>query len=227
MVVSSFITLQLGLCILSLAVVYGLHARKLRRESVALFEAWNTSRTEIDSVASEPARIAWINARGAEIEPQDLPSSVRKVVFECEGKDPKRLNNQLKPYVFQQTLKDQWNELRNAQAEQIVALAADKPAQARAALETFTKYALIDKVTGFTAPAWPELPEVGVDESEALHAEIAALKAELQSVTAGTDEDLRKLLKQFTQDSREMMGCIQTLEKENQALKDQIEKAAA
>lgn len=88
-------------------------------------------------------------------------------------------------------------------------------------------YAPFDKVFDFPAPEWPELPGGTIGELEALRAEVARLRAELESTTTGTDEDLRKLLKQFTQDSREMMGCIQQLEKENATLKAELDKAAA
>ncbi|MEM7100462.1 MAG: hypothetical protein AAF541_19495 [Pseudomonadota bacterium] len=42
------------------------------------------------------------------------------------------------------------------------------------------------------------------------------------SATDAQSEDLKKLLQQFTQDSREMMACIQALEKENAELREQL-----
>ncbi len=43
----------------------------------------------------------------------------------------------------------------------------------------------------------------------------------------GQAEELKNLLQQYTKDSRDMMACIQTLEKENAALKAQLEPDAA
>jgi len=93
-------------------------------------------------------------------------------------------------------------------------------------MDAFMVYAPFDKVFDFAGPEWPELSEGTVDELDALRAEVTALRSELDLVTAGTDEDLRKLLKQFTQDSREMMGRIQQPEEENATLKAELEKAA-
>ncbi len=94
-------------------------------------------------------------------------------------------------------------------------------------MDVYSVYLPIDKLLDVAAPEWPVLPEGTVEELESLRGEVVALKSELEAATARTDEDLRKLLKQFTQDSRDMMGCIQQLEKENLALKTQIEQSAA
>ncbi|MEZ5598380.1 MAG: hypothetical protein R3E84_18725 [Pseudomonadales bacterium] len=64
-------------------------------------------------------------------------------------------------------------------------------------------------------------------DEEALRAELLTVKAELDALRQGTDEDVRKLLKQFTQDSRDMLACIQKLEKENQSLRDQLAQSQA
>ena len=76
--------------------------------------------------------------------------------------------------------------------------------------------------------AQTETASDGELDAAALQAENDALKAELEQLkSSGSDEDLRNLLKQFTQDSREMMGCIQDLERENADLKAQLESSAA
>lgn len=70
------------------------------------------------------------------------------------------------------------------------------------------------------------------EETAALQAEVEKLKSALDQATAGEDEvdgtratELKMLLQQFTRDSREMMGCIETLERENQLLRSEMEKA--
>ena len=68
------------------------------------------------------------------------------------------------------------------------------------------------------------------ETSEEAQAQIDALQAELDSLrdsaaTGGEGErteELKALLQQFTRDSREMMACIQTLEKENAVLREQL-----
>ncbi len=60
---------------------------------------------------------------------------------------------------------------------------------------------------------------------------VETLRAELETLQAGgpdneDSEELKALLQQYTKDSREMMFCIQTLEKENAALKEQMEDSA-
>ncbi len=64
-------------------------------------------------------------------------------------------------------------------------------------------------------------------ETETLKARVAELEQALaEAPAAATDgeqpEELKLLLQQFTRDSREMMACIQKLEKENQALREQL-----
>jgi hypothetical protein len=226
-VLSQFIYLQLALALIGLGAVYFFHARRLLGLSRTLTEAFNAARTDNESNNSDQSRIAWFNARGSAIEPTDPATQVRKVVLECEGKDPKRLNNQLKPFLGHLRLKDQWTELRSQQHASAVEQVGENPSFTRSAMDAFMLYSPFDKVFDFVAPEWPALPEGTVGELEALRTQVVDLRSELESATAGTDEDLRKLLKQFTQDSREMMGCIQQLEKENVALKAELEKAAA
>lgn len=227
MVLSSFLYLQFALALIGMGTVWFLHTRRLRQDAHMLLEAWTTARTESDAAHSDESHLAWLGARGAALEPKDPQGQIRKVILENEGKDPKRLNGLLKPFLGTPGLKEQWAEVRSQQHAAVVEIVAGNPSRAKTAMEVFAQYASFDKAFDFTAPEWPELPENTVDEVESLQAELAAVKAELESVTAGTDEDLRKLLKQFTQDSREMMGCIQQLEKENQALKSQLAQAAA
>ena len=86
----------------------------------------------------------------------------------------------------------------------------------------------IDALMDTEAESEPQTASDGELDAAALQAENTALKAELEQLkSSGSDEDLRNLLKQFTQDSREMMGCIQDLERENADLKAQLESSAA
>ncbi len=62
---------------------------------------------------------------------------------------------------------------------------------------------------------------------EALQAELESLRATASAGAGAGDEgerteELKALLQQFTRDSREMMSCIQTLEKENAVLREQL-----
>ena len=64
-------------------------------------------------------------------------------------------------------------------------------------------------------------------ENTALKQEIAVLKDQLLAAGVDADDaeqpnDLKKLLQQLTQDGRDMMICIQKLEKENQQLRDEL-----
>jgi len=64
-------------------------------------------------------------------------------------------------------------------------------------------------------------------ENTALKQEIAVLREQLTAAGVNPDEgnepnDLKKLLQQLTQDGRDMMICIQKLERENQQLRDQL-----
>jgi hypothetical protein len=74
--------------------------------------------------------------------------------------------------------------------------------------------------------------ESDADAHDEQNERIAELEAQLAGLTEPANSDdlppgeqqneLRALLRQFTQDSREMMLCIQTLEKENAALLGQL-----
>jgi len=64
-------------------------------------------------------------------------------------------------------------------------------------------------------------------ENTALKQEIAVLKDQLTAAGVSPEDgnepnDLKKLLQQLTQDGRDMMVCIQKLERENQQLRDQL-----
>lgn len=227
MVLSSFLCLQLALALIGMGTVWFLQTRRLRQDARLLLDAWTTARMENDAANSDASHLAWLRARGAGLEPRDPPGEIRRIVLENEGRDPKKLNGLLGPFLGIPGLREQWAELRSQQHATVVEIAAVNPSRAKAAMEAFAQYSGIDAAFDFTAPEWPELPEGTVVEIESLQNRISAMKAELESVTVGTDEDLRKLLKQFTQDSREMMGCIQQLEKENQVLKSQSVQSTA
>ena len=51
---------------------------------------------------------------------------------------------------------------------------------------------------------------------------VAASEGGEAGVSEDQSEDLKNLLQQFTKDSREMMACIQSLEKENASLREQL-----
>jgi len=69
-----------------------------------------------------------------------------------------------------------------------------------------------------------------LEKIQALEVSHEALKAAATEVSGESqpvkEEELKALVKQFTQDSRDMLSCIHNLELENQALKDKLDATA-
>lgn len=227
-VLSIFVLIQLGICVLGTGIVYFMHARRLRTEGRLAFDAWEQATSSMADNAGEDAHKSWLAERAAAITGDEPVTLVRKLVLDQEQRDGRTLGKLLQPFLIPAELRDEWARLRTEQVARITDLAANTPSAARFALKEFEHYAIVDTQLDYKPHNLPAMPEGSTDgESGSLAEENAALKAELASVLAGTDDDLRKMLKQFTQDSREMMGCIQQLEKENQVLKASLDKAQA
>ncbi len=227
-VLSTFVLVQLGICVLGTGIVYFMHARRLRAERRIAFDAWEQATSSMADNAGDEAHKSWLAERASAITGEEPVNLVRKLVLDQEQKDGRTLGKLLQPFLMPAGLRDDWARLRAEQVTQIVDLVANLPSAARFALKEFEHYAIVDTQLDYKPHNLPAMPEGSTDsESGSLAEENAALKAELASVLAGTDDDLRRMLKQFTQDSREMMGCIQQLEKENQTLKASLDKAQA
>lgn len=228
MVLSTFVLIQLGICVLGVGIVYFMHARRLRTEGHLALEAWEHATSSMTGHAGEEAHKSWLAERASTITGDEPVNMVRKLVLEHEQRDGRTLGKFLQIFLIPSELRVEWARLRTEQVARIIDLAANTPSAARYAIKEFEHYASVDSQLEYKPENMPAMPEGGTDsESGSLAEENAALKAELASVLAGTDDDLRKMLKQFTQDSREMMGCIQQLEKENHALKASLERAQA
>lgn|GEM_PF-4697713 len=230
MVLSTFVLIQVGVCALGTGIVYFLHARRLHAEGILAFEAWEQASAELSSNEGDDAHKNWLAERANTLIGDEPVSVVRKLVLEHEQKDGRTLGKFLQPLLIPPDLRDEWSRLRAEHTNRIIDLIAAAPSGlsgARFAIKDFEHYTSVDTQLGYQPERFPELPEGANGESGSLAEENASLKAELASVLAGTDDDLRKMLKRFTQDSREMMGCIQQLEKENQALKATLEKGQA
>ncbi len=230
MVLSTFVLIQLGICVLGTGIVYFLHARRLRTEGTLALEAWEKATATLNLSEGDDAHKVWLAERTTAILGDDPVTSVRRLVLEHEQRDGKTLGKFLQPLLLPTDLPEEWTRLRSEHHERIIDLMAASPSSpsgARFAIKDFDHYTIIDTQLGYRPEEFPDLPESAEGHSGSLEEENAALKAELASVLAGTDDDLRKMLKQFTQDSREMMGCIQQLERENQALKSSLERSQA
>lgn len=228
MVLSTFVLIQLGICVLGVGIVYFMHGRRLRSEGMLALQAWEQISSGLTGNDGEEAHKSWLAERASVISGDDPTNVVRKLVLDQEQKDAKTLEKLLQPLLMPQGMREEWARLRAEQVGRITELAEKAPSAARCAMTEFEHFASLDTQLAYQPENVPAIPEGGADgESGSLAEENAALKAELASVLAGTDDDLRKMLKQFTQDSREMMGCIQQLEKENQALKASLDKAQA
>jgi len=76
---------------------------------------------------------------------------------------------------------------------------------------------------GLSAGSDNEDDSVSAEEHQTVLNEIEELKEQLTSANnRGETDELRNLLMQFTNDSREMMACIATLEKENAKLRGDL-----
>lgn len=64
-------------------------------------------------------------------------------------------------------------------------------------------------------------------ELDALKAHAAQLEASSSSSGGDDESELKSLLQQFTQDSRDMLACIARLEAENKALEDKLSELEA
>lgn len=227
-VLSTFVLVQLGICVLGTGLVYFMHARRLRAEGQLALDAWEQAVSSVPEEAGDEGHKSWLAERAAAITGEEPVPSVRKLVLEHEQKDGRTLGKFLQPFLAPPGLREEWARLRAEQVNRVTELAATTPSAAGFAIKEFELFASVDAQLDYKPENLPAMPEGGSNSGAgSLAEENAALKAELASIQAGTDDDLRKMLKQFTQDSREMMGCIQQLEKENQALKASLDKAQA
>ncbi len=222
-----FAVLQLALCLIGACIVFALHHRRLARENDALREACASAAAGVDGDEAWHARVREKLAAATGEEPI---ARIQRLILGNELQANAQLADELAALLGDPEIAGTWTALRKLAWEEAAALGG-KPGDA--ARTAFERYAPLDEALGYDAAPWPD-PVGGEDASEdeneqaALHAEITALKEKIAELESGKDdEELRKLLKQFTQDSREMMGCIQDLEKENATLKAQIEQQAA
>ncbi len=222
-----FAVLQLALCLIGACVVFALHHRRLTRENDALREACQQAAAAPDA---DEAWHAHVTEKLAAVTGDEPQAQIQRLILTNELQPNAKLADELSALLGNPEIAATWAELRKLAWDDAAALAGNAGEAARSAFE---RYAALDQSLGFEASSWPdpvadaESPGEG-SEQGALLAENAALKEKIADLESGKDDkDLRKLLKQFTQDSREMMGCIQDLEKENAALKAQIEQQAA
>ncbi len=220
-----FAVLQLALCLIGACVVFALHHRRLTRENDALRDACQQAATAPDGGEAWQAHVRETLAAVTGDEPL---AQIQRLILGNELQANAKLADELGALLGDPEIAGTWAELRKLAWDDAAALPGKTGEAARNAFE---RYAPLDDALSYEAPSWPEpLDDEGASDSEqdALAAENVALKEKIADLESGKDEaDLRKLLKQFTQDSREMMGCIQDLEKENAALKAQIEQQAA
>ncbi|MEZ5598381.1 MAG: hypothetical protein R3E84_18730 [Pseudomonadales bacterium] len=145
MVLSQFLLLQLGVCLLGTLVVYALHALRLRREGRLALEAWTRASEELAEASTDAAHAAWLGEKAKAIDPKEPIAKVRKVVLQCEASDPKTLKAQLQPLILPATLTEDWGKSRDAHANAISALLLEHPRRAADGAATFALYEAIDK----------------------------------------------------------------------------------
>jgi len=97
----------------------------------------------------------------------------------------------------------------------------------RAAIERLERSPPADAIRVDESPGVRPLETRLKIENTGLKQEIAVLRDQLTAAGVSPDDadepnDLKKLLQQLTQDGRDMMICIQKLERENQELRDQL-----
>ena len=213
-----FAVLQLALSLVGACVVFVLHHRRISSENDALRTACEAAAAADDA---DTAVRKHITARLAEIDGDDAAAQVRKLILGHELEANASLADDLAAVLKDDTGGETWRKVRLA--------AWEEAASAPPLREAFDRYADIDAYFEHTPEPWPEVETTEeLPDGNDLATENEALKARIEELESGKDdEDLRNLLKQFTQDSREMMACIQDLEKENAALKEQLEQQAA
>ncbi len=241
-----FAVLQLALTLVGAIVVFCLHHRRLSKENDALREACEAVAANAGGADSSEALKAQLEA----VTGDDPAAQVQKLVLATALETDPNSQAKVAALPANPQIQSTWHSLRSTAWQQACDAPDLRPAfEQYAALDTLLDFASqawpeadaepaeesdtlsADEVDAmFGAQEETAEPEPAADalDAEALLEENKALKEELAALKGnGSDADLRKLLKQFTQDSREMMGCIQELEKENQALKEQLGQTEA
>ncbi len=225
--------------------------RELEAQSATADEAVAEATARFEGVA-ETARDEWLSERIASCSGDDPVSEVQRLVLQNErSPDPDFMAG------LQQLLasgsdahthyQQQWQGLREQSHQLACRLIESYPLSQAVISQLYEAFTELDKAFATDLPPLPDAPEreSGDDmdlsqEAEHLRAaneliqqQLEEARTELNKHQSSSEEaeeqaeDLKKLLQQFTKDSRDMMGCIQDLERENARLKALVSDTTA
>ncbi len=225
--------------------------RELEAQSVAAAEAVAEAAAKFERVA-EATRERWLSKRIVACTGDDPRSEVQRLVLQnAPSPDPEfaaglqqRLGSASDAHAHYQ---EQWRSLREQSHALACRLTEGYPLGQDVNAQLYESFGALDKAFSIDLPPMPDAPErePGDDvdlsqEAEHLRAANELLLQRLEEAHAELNEqqnrnedakeqaeDLKKALQQFTRESRDMLGCIQDLERENARLKALESESAA
>lgn len=217
--------------------------RALEAQSVAAEETVAEAAAKFEGMA-DAAREQWLSERISACTGDDPVSEVQRLVLQNERSPHPEFAAELQQQLASGSdahahYQDQWRSLREQSHALACRLTESYPLSQAVISQLYEAFAALDKAFSIDLPPLPDAPEreAGDDmdlsqeaehlraANELLQQQLEEARAELNKQQSSSEdaeehaEDLKKLLQQFTKDSRDMMGCIQDLERENARLK--------
>ena len=227
-----------------------LRNRELKRRYAELAAASDEALELVEQAKAQldtEAHLTWLAERVSTLEGDDDATSIQRLVLENELEANPEFAGQLSERLgaadsAKDALRAEWHEVRAESLVTASRLIQEYPLSHPVIVQLFQAFDSLDESLGMEPSVLPEPRELTDEdhtdaaqeaerlrgEKELLEKELDILKATLDTTQASNDEsaeqaeDLKALLQQFTKDSRDMMECIQNLEAENKALRDQL-----
>ncbi|MEZ5560331.1 MAG: hypothetical protein R3E86_17530 [Pseudomonadales bacterium] len=219
----------------------------LEAASEAADETVQAAMQRYETLAAD-ARDAWLRTRIEETaDAADSAGAFQHLVFANELEPRPDFEQELQARLAagseaSEHYRAQWQALREQSYAVATNLTESYPLSQAVIAQLYAVFEPLDQAFGVELPALPEAPERDPSDeadiaqeaehlraaNELLHQQLEKAQNDLAGYKATGEEaeeqaeDLKRLLQQFTRDSRDMMSCIQNLERENARLREQL-----
>jgi len=245
-----FAVIQLAALTLGISVAFLVRNRALHQRYRSLSEGLDAA-TEAVAAAklrmTDSAERVWLRDRLEALDDSTDIGALQRVILANELEPSDSLASDLSEClsdnpIARKILRTKWEPARK-RAHQVAEELIEKYPLSYPMLSQLTlAYGVFDEEVGMKSPRLSDPPAIAPGDStdasqeaenlratnELLQKELDQTRTQLESKLASGEEaeeqaeDLKTLLQQFTKDSRDMMACIQQLETENAALRQQL-----
>lgn len=217
--------------------------RAMEAESAEAAQTLAEAESRFETLAEEACE-SWLESRISALQDDEPATRLQRLVLENERlPDPAFSERAAELLAAGGEASDfygeKWQALREASHHTAAHLIQGYPRSEAVIRQLYQAFSPMDELFDISLPPLPEAPEPDpADEmdlgqeaehlraaNELLHNQLEEARAQLEGQQeqhadyAAQEADLKKLLQQFTRDSRDMLRCIQQLEQENAELR--------